>query len=292
MPKATKILVALLFAAIFGSVGAGASWIMGKTIHDAMRAEDWVKVKARVDEWKSGTVSYRYSFDGTEYKGDRVGAFILGGRDNLDSWYSDMDRMLSRARDRHEPITVYVNPQDPRESMIDHTLRWKLVAMLSPFAVGFGGVGLGALWVVLTTLFAREPEPAAWAPGGAVTARAPRRSSGLGGQWAMTIMWNAIAFPIAFIALPPLWESGEWIGLIVVIFPLIGLLLLWGAISLTISTVIGALRAPRREGVDVNALAQAARAAPPPRPEAAGGTVFARGMLADDGADPELTRRS
>jgi hypothetical protein len=286
VPKATKILVALVFGVLFGGVGAAASWIMAKTIYDAKRAESWVQVDARVDAWKSGTVSYRYTFNGTEYKGDRVGAFILGGRDNLDDWYSDMNRTLSRARDRHEPITVYVNPQDPRESMIDRTLRWKLMAMLVPFAVGFGGVGLGALWVILTTLFSREAEPSAWVPGGAVPASAPRRSSGLGGQWAMTIMWNAIAFPIAFIALPPIWESGQWIGLIVAIFPLIGLLLLWGAISSTISAVAGSLRSSRREGVDMSALAQAAKAAPPRPKDSPGATVFARGMLSENGSVP------
>lgn len=281
MPKATKILLALLFGAIFGGIGAGASYVMGKTIRDALRAESWVKVRADVDAYKrGGAVSYRYSFGGAEYKGDRMGAFILGGRDNLDDWYGDMDRMLRRAVEKREPITVYVNPDNPQESMIDHTLRWKLIAMIVPFAVGFGGVGIGAVWVLLGSLFTSEAQPATWTPGS--PAPPPRRSSGLGGQWAFTIMWNAIAIPIAFIAVPGIWQSGEWIGLIVLIFPLIGALMLWGAISSTISAIVRAIRSPRREeAVDLNALAQAARAAPPP-PQEAAGTVFARGMISED----------
>ena len=280
MPKATKILLALVFGVIFGGIGAAASYVMYRTIADSQRAESWVKVKASVDTYKRGTVSYRYTMGGAEYKGDRMGAFILGGRDNLDDWYGDMDRMLRRAVEKHEPITVYVNPDNPQESMIDHTLRWKLIAMIVPFAVGFGGVGLGAAWVMLSSLFTSDTPPATWTPG--TPAPAARRSSGLGGQWAFTIMWNAIALPISFIAVPGIWQSGEWIGLIILIFPLIGVLMLWGAISSTISAIVRAARSPRREeAVDLSALAEAARAAPP---QDAGGTVFARGMLSGDGS--------
>ena len=283
MPKATRILLALLFGAIFGGVGAAATYVGGKTIHDAMRAESWVKVKADVDAYKRGAVTYRYSVGGTQYKGDRMGAFILGGRDNLDDWYGDMDRMLRRAVEKREPITVYVNPDNPQESMIDRTLRWKLIAMILPFAVGFGGVGLGAAWVLLSTLFTSEAQPSTWTPGSPVPP--PRRSSGLAGQWAFTIMWNALAIPISYIAIPQIWQSGEWIGLIIVIFPLIGALMLWSSTWATIAAIVRAVRSPRREeAVDMNALAQAARAAPaaPAAPEDAGGTVFARGMISED----------
>jgi hypothetical protein len=192
-----------------------------------------------------------------------------------------MDRMLRRAVEKHEPITVYVNPDNPQESMIDHTLRWKLMAMIVPFAVGFGGVGLGAFWVLLSTLFSREPEAALSVPGAAPPAPA-RRSSGLAAQWAFTIMWNAIALPIGYIAIPSIWQSGEWVGLIVAIFPLIGMLMLVSAIWSTFSAIGRLFRSSRGEGVDMNALAQAATMAPRQQ-DAPGATVFARGMLSEDG---------
>jgi len=280
VPKATKILVALVFLATFGSVGAGACWVIGATIHDAMRAEHWVKVKASVDAYSRGQVSYRYTFGGAEYKGDREGSFVLGGRDNLDSWHADMDAMLREAHDKRQPITVYVNPDDPRESMVDRTLRWKLLAMALPFAIGFGAVGLGALWAIGSTLLSGSAEAQPMVPGAAPVAQR-RPSSGLGAQWGFTIVWNAIAFPIAFIAVPGIWESGEWIGLIVLLFPLIGVLMLWGAVSSTLSAIGAMFRSSRREGVDLNALAQAAKVAPPQLEP--GAIVFARGMLSEDG---------
>jgi hypothetical protein len=58
--------------------------------------------------------------------------------------------------------------------------------------------------------------------------------SGVIGLWIFTVLWNAIAFPIALLTVPELVKSGEWLGLLVLLFPLIGLLMLWGCVSQTI----------------------------------------------------------
>jgi hypothetical protein len=142
---------------LFGAGGAGPSWAIDKTIHDGMRAMDWVLVKATVDAFNRGQVSYRYTFQGREYKGDRMGSAILGGRDNLDSWHSDMASLLSAAQKEGKPISVFVNPDNPAESMIDRTIRWKLVLVFLPFALGFGGVGVGALWFLGKALVGESP---------------------------------------------------------------------------------------------------------------------------------------
>ena len=46
------------------------------------------------------------------------------------------------ATEAGKPITVWVNPDNPSESMLDRELRWKLLVIFVPFALGFGGVGL------------------------------------------------------------------------------------------------------------------------------------------------------
>jgi hypothetical protein len=53
--------------------------------------------------------------------------------------------------------------------------------------------------------------------------------------WVFAFFWNAISFPIAFLFVPEIWESGEWVGLFVLLFPLVGVLLLWGCIAGTIN---------------------------------------------------------
>src|SRR4029434_10902257 len=58
-----------------------------------------------------------------------------------------------------------------------------------------------------------------------------KAGNGLGGIWFMAIMWNAIAFPIAVLAVPQGIASGEWMVLFVLLFPLVGIGLLWAAIA-------------------------------------------------------------
>jgi hypothetical protein len=45
--------------------------------------------------------------------------------------------------------------------------------------------------------------------------------------------WNALSFPIAILVVSDVVTSGEWAGLLVLLFPLVGVGLLWAAISVT-----------------------------------------------------------
>ncbi len=152
--KLGAALLCLVFAVPFGGIGAGASWVLGRMIYDGQRAEDWVRVKATVDSYDrgAGSVTYRYMFDGVEHRGDRLGANPIGGTDDIDGWHDGMATLITAAQDGSKPLTVWVNPDNPSESMVDRTVRWKLGAFIVPFAFGFGGVGLVALWIFLRTL--------------------------------------------------------------------------------------------------------------------------------------------
>jgi len=260
--KLVTALFCLVFAIPFGGVGVGASWVVARMIQDGYRAQEWVRVKATVDSWNRGSIEYHYKFGDTTYKGDRLGVNPIGGKDNIDSWYSDMSAMVSEAKNGSKPLMVWVNPANPAESMVDRTIRWKLVAFALPFALGFGGVGVGALSVLVRTLFARKGTSA-------VAAAAP---SGLLGIWIFAFFWNVIAFPIAIVVVPDAVAKGEWAVLFVLLFPIIGVLMLWSAVSATISAIKNAVRrqftpAPVQQRI----------AAPAPVNDG----VFARGMLDD-----------
>ena len=260
--KLATALFCLVFAIPFGGVGVGASWVMVRMIQDGYRAQEWVRVQATVDSWSRGSVAYHYKFGDATYAGDRLGVNPIGGKDNIDSWYSDISSMISDAKSGRKPLMVWVNPDNPAESMVDRTIRWKLVAFALPFALGFGGVGVGALWVLVRTLFARSGTDA-------VASAAP---SGVLGLWVFTFFWNVIAFPIAIVVVPDAVAKGEYAVLFVLLFPLIGVLMLWGAISATIRAIKNAFG--RRF---TSAPAQQPVAAPRPVNDG----VFARGMLDD-----------
>jgi hypothetical protein len=260
MGRLGAALVCLLFAVPFGAVGVGASWLLGRMVYDHQRSAEWVRVKATVDSFSRGKVQYRYRMGDVEYRGDRLGLNPLEGRDSIDSWQADMFNMLSAAKTAKKPIMVLVNPDNPAESMVDRTLRWKLVAFALPFALGFGAVGVGALFMFFRTLV-RDPDAPAQ----------PTRSRGILAAWLFAFMWNVISFPIAIAVIPGAWDDGQWGVMFVLIFPLIGVLLLWGAISTTIKAIGDMFR---REP-ELPTLLVPKAAAP------MNDGVFARGMLGD-----------
>lgn len=54
------------------------------------------------------------------------------------------------------------------------------------------------------------------------------------GPWLFALFWNAISMPAAFLGLPKLWREGNWAGLLLLLFPLVGVLLLAWAIHSTL----------------------------------------------------------
>ena len=250
--KLGAALVCLVFAIPFGGVGAGAAYAIAGTIRDGVAAREWVRVKAEVLSHGNGSVLYRYTMDGKSYTGDRLGSNVIGGTDNVDSWHEDMDSMLTAARSEGKPITVFVNPDDPAQSMVDNTIRWKLLVFFVPFALAFGGVGVGALFMMYKALSGDGPASARRtrdrtgkavtqavlaAKGATPNTIASDQRGGMVMLWVFAFFWNSISFPIAFLFVPEIWRSGEWVGLLVLLFPAIGVLLLWGCISSTINYV-------------------------------------------------------
>jgi hypothetical protein len=164
-----------------------------------------------------------------------------------------------------KPITVYVNPESPAEAVVDRDVRWKFVLFLSVFSLVFGGVGVGALFLGVRGLFGKK--------GIDISARGMRRKSsqdaGVSFLWIFAFFWNAVSFPVAILVVPQAWQGGEWGALFVLLFPLVGLLILWGAIAATIQVI-------RARFAVKPAKAPKVKAAAPARKDG-----FARGMLDD-----------
>ena len=230
--KLGAVLFCLLFAVTFGGVGVFATWMIVTMVHDGLRAGSWVLARANVESLEGARVVYGYSFGGRQYQGSRLGAARIGGSDNIDDWHPSMEGLLADAQAGRRPLMVYVNPDNPAEAMIDRDVRWKLLVFMLPFALAFGGVGAGATWVLVRTLRGKQPERR-----GIRTAPVAIGSDARGkalGLWIFAFFWNAISIPISLLALPDLIAEERWVGLLVLIFPLVGAFLLWAAIRGTI----------------------------------------------------------
>jgi hypothetical protein len=237
MAKLGAILFCLAFVVSFGAVGVGATWAIASTVYDAMRSGDWVKARASVDPLPAE--SYRYSFQGREYTGSRLGTFALGGSSDVDDWDERLAAYLSEARESGKPIMVYVNPDNPAEALIDRDIRWKLLLFMSPFALVFGGVGVGALYAMIRIIRGRKRQKKKSIAARDKRVIATSADTSVGFMWMFALLWNAISWPIAILAVPEMLQGENWIGLLVLLFPFIGLMLLWGAIRMTFGKVRG-----------------------------------------------------
>lgn len=240
-------IAALAFLFLFGGVGAGALYVFGATIRDGLRAQDWVRVKAQVQHVDAGALTYSYEWQGRKYVGDRAGTFVLGGTSDVDDWDERMEAAIVAAQQEEKPFMVFVNPANPAESMANTEIRWKLLALCLPFALGFGGGGLAAFFFI-----GRNALPK---PGGALRSRSgsyagvprlkPKTREALT-QWAVALVWNGFCIPIALVAIPDLWAGGEYFPIVLLaLFPLIGLLILWSALANTATAFREGLFNPR-----------------------------------------------
>lgn len=254
--KLGATLFALVFAIPFGGVGAFATYGVVSLFGDSRQAEEWVLVQAKVEEAQlttsrgsKGGTSYRaegaysYAFGGKKYMGRQLGFDALGGADNVGDWQTSMAAFLEEAKRSGKSIPVYVNPDNPAEAVVDREVRWAMVLFMGAFGLIFGGVGIGALVAIGLIWLGKSATSAATRTRQAnARAKAPAAASdawkGAGFIWVFAFFWNAISFPIAILALPEIIRDEEWVGLLVLLFPLIGILVLWGAIS----TTIGLLR--------------------------------------------------
>jgi len=216
--NAGALLVALLFAVCFGGVGVFASWVVGGTLWAAWEARNWSRVPAEVTHYDSGSVQYKYEMNERTFLGRRIGIGAL----ETEETHPAASR-IERAWSAKEPLEVLVDPDNPSRSVVDDTIPWMMVIGFLPFALGFGAVGLGALGVMVSMMLP-ESEPDEDEGIGSDAA------SGFIGLAIFTFLWNAIAFPIAGVMVMELWKSGEWLGLLVLLFPAIGLLMIWATL--------------------------------------------------------------
>jgi hypothetical protein len=235
-----KILVTL-FALPFFSVGVWMLWSIGSSFYDAWQMRDWVQVEAQLisggyathDDTYEAYARYTYSFNGQTYTGHRVS--IAGGADSVGDYQQDMGRRLVNAQARQQPIPVYVDPDNPSRAIIDRDIRWLLIGFKSIFLFVFGGVGLGLLILAWRAPKEKDKSLPQYADSPWLLNddwQTPSiRSNSRGAMyftWGFAAVWNLISAPTPFLAYREITESGNWLALIALLFPVVGIgLLVW-----------------------------------------------------------------
>ena len=246
--KSRRVLA--LFGLPFFAAGCVMAFLCIRMIVQHYAAMHWVETPAEIvavkmEGGKTDSVSctYVYTFDGREYKSDRVG--LIGGSDNIGKWQQVTYQRLKQAYDRHRPVTCYVNPTRPEKALLDREIRWPMVLFFGGFVVVFGGFGGVMLTVGLVgtsagrhaqRMAAQYPdEPWLWNKrwtDGVIRSKVGLKAAG---TWAGAILWNGTTIPASAAIWPELQRGGPtFLWLFVTLFPLVGLLLLVAAIRATL----------------------------------------------------------
>ncbi|NNC77976.1 MAG: DUF3592 domain-containing protein [Woeseiaceae bacterium] len=243
-------IVGTLFALPFFAVGVWMLWSISMAFYDAWRMSDWLPVEARLIsagyETRSGDSTtyeayarYTYTHYGQTYNGERVS--LSSGGDNIGSYQQDLGSRLSAAQQRRETITVWINPDDPSESIVDRSIRWGMVGFKSIFLFVFGGIGLGLLIVIWRAPKEKdkslpEYQESPWLLNDkwqTATILSDSKTA-MWGAWFFAAVWCLISAPLPFVIYDEVLNKNNTIALVGLLFPIIGLGLLTWAIRRTL----------------------------------------------------------
>lgn len=239
-----------LFAIPFAGFGSWMLFVIAGELMDASAMRSWQPVQAMLssagyetnsgddsDTWEA-YATYRYSYNGQTYTGSRVD--IADGADNIGSYQKDLGNRLADALARGETVTVYVDPESPSDSIVDRSPRWGLLAFKSIFVVVFGGVGYGLMAFTIFAKKQKDPESPEFADApwlaNANWQGEPLRSgskAAMWGAWGFAAFWNAISMPLPFLLVEEITVKENYLALIGLVFPAVGVGLLYWAINRT-----------------------------------------------------------
>ena len=224
---------------------------------------------------------YRYTWNGQNYENDRV--YVAEFKDNIGSYHKNLYKQLRSQHKHRQPVTIYVDPNNPQQSVIDRDMRWGLFVLMTVFCSGFVGVGLLVVSASVnpakektfkppsTAELKREYEAKkqsgnlkesfleyrsyrlhelkqeakqektvlksahAWRERKGWEQNGIRSEARSGTQfmWGFAVLWNAISSPILFFLDDEL-KKGNYPALIGLLFPIIGIYLLYKAIKMTL----------------------------------------------------------
>ena len=234
-----------LFALPFAAVGLWAGYSVTSNVWDYWEMRSWAPVQAELltagysshagddSTTYEAYATYRYRYAGQSYSGSRVG--ISGGADNIGSYQTDTGSRLSAAQSRGEPITIYVDPQQPSSSIIDRDLRLGMIGFKSIFLLIFGGVGFGlaiAAWRIKPDPDLSDPAfvDSPWKANTDWRADGIRSGSraAMIGAWVFAGFWNLVSAPLPFLLVDEIIEKKNYPALLGLLFPVVGVgLLVW-----------------------------------------------------------------
>nr|WP_281245463.1 DUF3592 domain-containing protein [Microbulbifer yueqingensis] len=239
-----------LFGAFFFLLGLFLFVLMvGSPISERIRMQSWQPMQAKVIEADlqsrrddEGTLiykavaTYRYRHAGREYQGHRIS--LHQGSDSFGSYQEDRYRQLASAANYNRTVRGWVNPDNPRASVLDRGLRWKLVLFPGLLCSVFILIGAGVLYFTWTRKAPVDPAirdkrpwqaRSEWSPEGIYS----KNRFTIAMWWIVTLLVHTVTLPM-LTALPGELHKGNYASLAMLLFVAAGLFCLFKAVKKTI----------------------------------------------------------
>lgn len=141
------------FGSVFFLIGLGfLLFLVLPMLYDAQRMQQWQQVQGellaldlRRNHSSDGTTysvsaRYQYQVQGQSWVGERVSLSM--GSDNVGDYQQRLYQSLHAAAPE---VTVWYDPADPADAILDPGMRWEMLAFKGIFVLAFGGAGLGLI---------------------------------------------------------------------------------------------------------------------------------------------------
>lgn len=98
--------------------------------------------------------SYGFSILSNEYSSERV--YVAPFKDNIGSYHHDMYLYLQELKDKNMQVSIWYDPLNPNQSVIDREMRWGLFTLVSIFCSLFILIGFGVVVFVIGAAKSRQ----------------------------------------------------------------------------------------------------------------------------------------
>ncbi|WP_251358075.1 DUF3592 domain-containing protein [Kangiella sp. TOML190] len=237
-----------LFGSVFLLAGVGIFLWQLTTVYQAWGASSWQPTQATLISLEQtvshsdGSTTYgvkgqfQYQVNGSVYTSKQLN--FHSGSDNIGSYQQDFYQKLARIKRNNQTVTAYYNPDNPSEAVIDKNIRWSMLGFGSIFLLAFGGAGGGIIFAGFWGAKKLKQEaayqqqfvdqPWLWKKEWQGDYFKPNSKSSFITIGIFALFWNLVSIPVAIFAIPEIWHKGEYWGLLILLFPLIGLgLIAW-----------------------------------------------------------------
>jgi len=242
----------IIFGLPFALVGIFLGYKAVRNFSDAYAMKNWEQLPAKIISAELKTshsddsttysvdVVYQYIISGREYEGSKVN--ISGGGES-GSYYPTLYQKLENYKNSGERYRCFVNPNNPGESILIKKLQFVDYLLFPAIAVLFGGVGIGLIIFGIfsvkkaktcNNLLQQNPgkpwlHKLEWADGKIKSSNKTMFLFTL----CFAVFWNLISWPVAILLTPEILKDKEYVGLFVLLFPLVGIgLIIWAVVSL------------------------------------------------------------